>query len=101
MPEEMETFALLGYPTHLPIMLWIAKLLGVLVVLVPKLPLLKKWIYAGLFFMMLGAILSHLASRSQMTDSLPALLLLVLTIVSWYNRPDGRRIATVKKALPY
>ena len=40
----------LGYPAYLLIIIGIWKLLGVIVVLAPKLPLMKEWAYAGFFF---------------------------------------------------
>src|SRR5215510_4562050 len=51
----------LGYPVYLLTILGVWKILGSVVVLIPKFPLLKEWAYAGFFFMMTGAIFSHLA----------------------------------------
>jgi hypothetical protein len=85
----------LGYPLYLLTFLAICKLAGVTAVLSPKFPLLKEWAYAGFFFMMTGAIFSHVASGEPVTASLPALLLLVLTVVSWYFRPASRKLASV------
>jgi len=66
--------------------------------LVPKFPLLKEWAYAGFFFVMSGAIFSHAATGDPMSAILPSLLLLVLTIVSWYFRPLNRKIIPVKQS---
>ncbi|MBD2701538.1 DoxX family protein [Spirosoma sp. BT702] len=81
-----------GYPAYLLNLLGICKILGVVAVLIPKFPLLKEWAYAGFFFMMSGAIFSHIASGDPIPEILPALLLLALTIVSWYFRPDTRKL---------
>jgi len=86
----------LGYPVYLLTILGIWKILGVIAVLVPKFPLLKEWAYAGFFFIMTGAIFSHIASGDSVSAIFPALLLLVLTVVSWYFRPAGRKIILVK-----
>ncbi|MGI8951358.1 MAG: DoxX family protein [Chitinophagaceae bacterium] len=51
----------LGYPVYLLTLLGVWKILGVIAVLVPKFPLLKEWAYAGFFFIMSGAIFSHIA----------------------------------------
>jgi len=83
----------LGYPAYMLSILGISKLLGVVVLLVPKFPLLKEWAYTGFFFMMSGAICSHLIVGNGASDIFPALLLLVLTLLSWYFRPANRRIA--------
>lgn len=86
----------LGYPTYLLTLLGIWKLLGVIAVLIPKFPLLKEWAYAGFFFAMTGAIFSHIASGNGFGEIFPSLLLFVLTIVSWYFRPAGRKISPVQ-----
>jgi hypothetical protein len=65
--------------------------LGVVIVLIPKLLLLKEWAYAGFFFTMFGAIFSHIAAGDSVKEILAALLLLVLTAVSWYLRPADRK----------
>jgi hypothetical protein len=82
----------LGYPVYLLTILGIWKILGVVAVLIPKFPLLKEWAYAGFFFTMTGAIFSHIASGDPMSEIFPSLLLLILTAVSWYFRPAGRKI---------
>lgn len=87
----------LGYPFYLLTLLGIWKILGVVTVLVPKFPSLKEWTYAGFFFVMTGAIYSHIASGDSIGAVLPALLLLVLTIVSWYFRPENRKIVSINK----
>ncbi len=83
----------LGYPAYILLLLGVWKLLGVIVVLVPKFPLLKEWAYAGFFFIMSGAIFSHIAVGDSMINIFPALLLLLLTAVSWYFRPADRKIS--------
>ncbi|GHN02349.1 hypothetical protein WSM22_38380 [Cytophagales bacterium WSM2-2] len=82
----------LGYPIYFLTLLAIWKILGVVAVLVPKSPLLKEWAYAGFFFAMSGAIYSHIASGDPISEILPPLLLLALTILSWYFRPDDRKM---------
>jgi DoxX-like family len=49
----------LGYPPYFILGVW--KLLGGLVILLPALPLLKEWAYAGMIFDLTGATASHLA----------------------------------------
>lgn len=82
----------LGYPVYLVTILGIMKVLGVVALLVPKFPLLKEWAYAGFFFVMTGAIYSHIAIGDPVTAMLPSLLLLVLTAISWYFRPADKKI---------
>ena len=94
MKEEVDNFSNLGYPTYLMTLMGVWKILGVIAVLIPKFPLLKEWAYAGFFFAMSGAIISHLAVGDNAIELFGPTLLLVLTIVSWYFRPDDRKILT-------
>lgn len=82
----------LGYPVYLLTILGVWKILGVIAVLVPKFPLVKEWAYAGFFFLMTGAIFSHIAVGDSVKELIPGSLLLTLTVVSWYFRPPGRKL---------
>jgi hypothetical protein len=82
----------LGYPLYLLTLLGIWKIAGVVVLLIPKFPLLKEWAYAGFFFIMSGAIFSHIATGDSTSAIFPSLLLLILTALSWYFRPADRKI---------
>ena len=88
----------LGYPIYFLTILGVWKILGVVALLIPKVPLLKEWVYAGFFFTMSGAIFSHIASGNSFGEMAPALLLLTLTMVSWYFRPANRKIMNSKGA---
>jgi membrane protease YdiL (CAAX protease family) len=94
--KEVDFITDLGYPVYFLTILAAWKILGVVALLLPKLPLLKEWAYAGFFFAMTGAIFSHMASQDPVNEMLPSLLLLVLTIVSWYFRPADRKMIPVK-----
>lgn len=87
----------LGYPVYFLTILGVWKILGVVALLIPKFPLLKEWAYAGFFFAMSGAIFSHIASADPLVENIPALLLLVLTVLSWYFRPADRKIVSVNQ----
>lgn len=97
--DVVNSMTRLHYPLYVLTLLGIWKILGTAAVLVPKLPLLKEWAYAGFFFAMSGAVFSHLASGSAASDLFGPSLLLVLTGVSWYFRPADRKIisATFKQ----
>ena len=85
----------LGYPVYFLTILGVWKMLGVIAVLIPKFPLVKEWAYAGFFLAMSGAIFSHIASGNAVNEIFPPLLLLILTVVSRYFRPAGRRVIPV------
>ncbi|MCY1496260.1 hypothetical protein D3C87_143030 [compost metagenome] len=94
--EEADMMAHLGYPLYFLTLLAVWKFLGVITILIPKFTLLKEWAYAGFFFAMTGAIYSHIASGDAVKELFPPLLLLVLTMVSWYFRPANRKVNFVK-----
>lgn len=93
--SEVDFILKLGYPPYFLTLLGVAKFLGVVAVLIPKFPLLKEWAYAGFFFMMSGAIYSHIAMSNPVKDIFPPLLLLLLTMTSWYFRPPGRKTVSL------
>lgn len=93
MDEEVAMFTRLGYPAYLLTILGVWKILGVIAVLAPKFPLVKEWAYAGFFFTVSGALVSHFAVGDGATDFFGPALLLVLTVVSWYFRPADRKVA--------
>lgn len=86
MDGEIANFTNLGYPIYLMTLLGIWKLLGVVAILIPKYPLLKEWAYAGFFFLMTGAIVSHIVVEDGPITLFGPILLLILTLVSWSFR---------------
>jgi hypothetical protein len=95
MKEEVDMITHLDYPLYILTILGIWKMLGVVAVLIPKFPLLKEWTYAGFFFAMSGAVFSHLACGDGAKALFGPILLLILTVVSWYFRPADRKISSV------
>jgi hypothetical protein len=92
MEEEVVRMRELGYPVYFLTILGVWKFLGVITVLAPKLPLLKEWAYAGFFFLVSGAIFTHIAVGDPVETYFGPGLLLILTLVSWYFRPSDRKI---------
>ncbi len=91
MEEEVANFTNLGYPIYLMTLLGVWKILGVIAILIPKYPLLKEWAYAGFFFAMSSALISHIAIGDEALTFFGPALLLILTIVSWYFRPRRQK----------
>lgn len=85
----------LGYPAYFLMIIGVWKIVGVIALLMPKFPLQKEWAYAGFFFLMTGAVFSHLASGSPAVELIPSLFLLVLLALSYYFRPAQRRLVAV------
>lgn len=83
----------LGYPVYMLTILGAWKVAGVLVLLIPGFTLLKEWAYAGFFFLMTGAVVSHLASGDGFAGIIYQTIFVILIVLSWYLRPINRRIA--------
>lgn len=97
MQDEVEVITNLGYPVYILTLLGVWKILGVMTVLIPKFPVLKEWAYAGFFFAMSGAALSHLVVGHGAKELFGPTLLLVLTALSWHFRPADRKIALIAR----
>ena len=95
--DEVAKIIHLGYPVYLLTILAVWKILGAVVVLIPKFPLVKEWAYAGFFFAMSGAAISHIAIGDPFGEIFPSVLLLTLTVVSSYFRPESRKIVAVQQ----
>jgi hypothetical protein len=88
----VQGFKPLGYPLYFISLIGTWKMLGVIAILIPKFKLLKEWAYAGIFFVMTGAIVSHIASGNVSVQIIAPAVLAVFTVLSWYLRPVDRKI---------
>jgi len=86
----------LGYPLYMLSIIGVWKILGVMVLLLPGFPLVKEWAYAGFFFVMTGAAISHIVMKEPFVEVVPSLTLLTAIIVSWYFRPASRKVVSTK-----
>jgi DoxX-like family len=94
-PETIHGIELLGYPLYFITILGIWKILGAVVILIPRFPRFKEWAYAGIFFEMTGASLSHAISGSAWWHVLVTFIFAALVIISWALRPQSRIIGTI------
>ena len=91
--QVVSGFARAGYPQHLRIVLGIVKPAAAVVLLLPGLPLLKEWAYAGVTFAWIMAFISaYSIGEAVQTLAMPPVLLALL-VVSYVTRPEGRRLA--------
>ncbi|MEZ4804732.1 MAG: DoxX family protein [Bacteroidia bacterium] len=91
--EEMkELIAHVGYPMYFMYIIGIWKILGVIAILIPKYPLLKEWAYAGFFFVMSGALISHLFMGDSGSAVFGPLFQTIFVVLSWYFRPEDRKL---------
>ena len=82
-PMMSEAMHHLGYPEYVARLLGVWKLLGVAALVVPGTRRLKEWAYAGFFFDLSGAVVSHLVSGDGLGGAGAPLALLVLGAASW------------------
>lgn len=95
--DETQMMQHLGYPDYVMTIIGFWKIPGVIFILIPRFPLIKEWVYAGFFFAMSGAVVSHLATGDGAKELFGPLLLIVLTLVSWYFRPAERKLKAVNQ----
>ena len=89
--EAQDFFRHLGYPLYLLPFLGVAKILGVIAVLVPALRGVREWAYAGIAFDLIGATYSHLSvgdGPGVWTFPIIGLILLAVSYVL-YRRKFG------------
>jgi len=91
-PDMAAAMEHLGYPEYFAGILGAWKLLGVVALLVPAMPRLKEWSYAGFFFNLTGAAISHLALGDGVGGVMPPLVLLSLGAASWALAPASRQL---------
>ena len=87
-PIAVQGFTEMGMPTYLLPFLGIAKLLGVIAILVPGYPRIKEWAYAGLVYDLIGATYSVAASGKSVGNWSPMVIFIVLGACSyiWYHK---------------
>lgn len=97
-PAVMEGMAHLGYPAYFALILGAWKILAAPALLVPGFPRLKEWAYAGIFFDLTGAAVSHAALGDGAGKVLTPLFLLGIAAASWALRPEGRTLRAPEKS---
>jgi uncharacterized membrane protein YphA (DoxX/SURF4 family) len=95
LPQAVEGMTHLGYPVYFMIILGFWKVLGAIVVLLPRFPLVKEWAYAGMIFDLTGASASHVAVGDDARHIVTPLVLAALAVASWALRPEGRKLKEV------
>lgn len=89
-PVMVAKFQELGYPLYVLNILGVAKILGVIALVIPKYPRLKEWAYAGFVFDLIGAIWSHAAVQGfgQAVRLLVPLTIMVVSYVTYHKLHD-------------
>src|SRR6185312_16790631 len=88
----MDLMIPLGYPSYFFYIIGVWKILAVITILLPGFKLLKEWAYAGLFFVMTGALISHLAIGDFEAKAIMGpIFQTVFIVLSWWFRPADRK----------
>ena len=81
MPAMNEGFKHLGFSDHLRIELGIAKIIGLLIMLVPSVPArIKEWAYAGFGITFISAFVAHTAVDGISTAIMPLVAFGLLSV---------------------
>ncbi|KAA9038087.1 DoxX family protein [Ginsengibacter hankyongi] len=74
----------LGYPNYIVPFLGVAKVLGVIAILIPGFKRITEWAYAGLFFDLAGATYSVLATYGLQSSLMFMVLPIIFLFLSYY-----------------
>ena len=90
-PDGLAMMKQLGYPYNVLTLLSVAKILGVIAILVPGFPRLKEWAYAGFTFDLIGAIYASLTAGFTIGSTAPIFVGLIFIFGSYvfYHKLKG------------
>ena len=83
MKLAQEGFSGIGMPLYLLPFLGVAKILGVIAILVPGYPRIKEWAYAGLIIDLTGAVYSIYSIGKPASDWAPVFIPIALGLLSY------------------
>ncbi len=69
------------FPDYFTQFIGVAKVLGVIAILIPGYPRIKEWAYAGLFFDLIGAVYSQIAVKSPFWGPQGGWILMLIWII--------------------
>jgi uncharacterized membrane protein YphA (DoxX/SURF4 family) len=82
-PDGIAMMQHIGYPYSVLQFLGVAKILGVIALLVPGFPRLKEWAYAGFTFDLMGAIFAGLSAGDSLSKWMPVFVGLIFVFGSY------------------
>ena len=84
-PASVQIVTRLGYPEYLVPFLGVARLLALVVILMPvtRFSTLREWAYAGIVFDLIGALYSHIAFGDPVSDWI-GILIIAISITGSY-----------------
>lgn len=97
LPYVVQDVRSIGYPVYVLYIVGVWKVLAVGALLWPRLPRLREWAYAGVFFEMFGAVESHVLAGDRIGRYAAPLAFTFLTLVSWWFQPD-RELLQIRRS---
>lgn len=96
--QDIEFMGSLGYPSYLSPFLGIAKILGIIALLIPGYYLVKEWAYAGFAFDLLGATYSGIAVGGFMFQQLFMVLPIGFLVLSYvlYRKKTRQKLTFLR-----
>ncbi len=88
-PDAVKFMSHLGYPNYFTPFIGIAKVLGIIAILIPGFPRIKEWAFAGLAYDLIGATYSLIATdgfQLQVLFMLIPIVFLVLSYVLYHKK---------------
>lgn len=83
-PALAAGFTHLGFPSYFRIELAVAKVLGVLVLLIPAVPVrFKEWAYAGFGITFISAFIAHTFNQDPAAAAIAPVIALVILVTSY------------------
>ena len=83
-PQGVALMQHLGYPMNVLRLLAVAKILGIIAILVPGFPKLKEWAYAGFTFDLIGALHAGLAAGDPLMQWSFVIVGIALILASYF-----------------
>jgi len=84
--EAKRLCAHFGFPDYFRVELAVAKIIGVIILLIPyPIKALKEWAFAGFTITIVSGFIAHVCSGDSILSSASALLALGLLATSYYN----------------
>ena len=102
-PDSVAILKHLGYPEYIIPFLGVAKILGAIAIVLPGIPRLKEWAYAGLFFDLIGATYSAIMTdglQPPMAGMLIFFGLFALSYIYYHKRQRALLAHPVNQAAP-
>lgn len=98
-PTAVDLFKHLGYPAYLLPFLGVAKILGVIAIVIPGFPRLKEWAYAGFVFDLSGAMYSSISVGDPASGWMGFIIGFILIGGSYIYSHKKAKMASQRKAI--